>query len=598
MTLEEYTDEELALLPKHFREQLLHSIPAVDVCRLEGTRFISDIDTSSLWEKVYKEYIDTHGEVSVDWKSNLFMDLAHSILGDNYSQHYKYRHMDLNHQVACLLAMKCETHSSTVKTVLIHRAQERTYHSMPSQTPEQKLLIPARHKKYFSENDQITNTTALEIICNKCLFRPKEIAIAINAFSQILDVLVSQKSSEDILAAFFEEVETLTIWNEQWKSLANFTAESTPFEETPSKLLRLVLSRNNGKLVALRVKISRMIAYGMEYTMLVDDDDEEVTSLQIDDPTIDSITPVLSSSYNRLKTFALDATGNVSLALEKLNSITDHQSELDTISVKIARRGQRMGWCGNAPLTWRTPQFSAKLLQSWIHCCLQKPSLRHITLCLSPISTEFFVEILVTFLSTSSTHEQTLTFDQMDYLSDTSTKATSSLYKDRQMSSSSNKSKAVPHLFDELCTQCKTIKFNACDLKLFTEPLFTLKFLKLKQLIICKSAQPVRSRMFYKVDSKDCSFFVSQLAQHPDFTMETLEIAEVDLGNVTSSDYDNILKKKTLQTVRLVQCTGISIATIREIAALNIQMDCESSISKTIECTKTKDGLFTVTLTE
>ena len=598
MTLEEYTDEELALLPKHFREQLLHSIPVVDMCRLEGTRFISDIDTSSLWEKVYKEYIDTHGEVSVDWKSNLFMDLAHSILGDNYSQHYKYRHMDLNHQVACLLAMKCETHSSTVKTVLIHRAQERTYHSMPSQTPEQKLLIPARHKKYFSENDQITNTTALEIISNKCLFRPKEIAIAINAFSQFLDVLASQKSSEDILAAFFEEVETLTIWNEQWKSVADqVTAESMPFRKIPSKLLRLVLSRNNGKLVALRVKIATMIKYGhgMEYTMQINEDGE-VISLQIDDPTIDSITPVLSSSYNRLKTFALDATGDVSLALEKLISITDHQSELDTISIKIARRGQRMGSCGNAP--WRTPQFSAKLLRSWIHCCLQKPSVHQIVLCLSPISIELFIEILVTFFSTSSIHEQTLTFDQMAYLSDTSTRATSSLYKDSQMSSSSNKSEAVPHHFDELCTQCKTIKFNACDLKLFTEPLFTLKYLKLKQLIIRKLSRPVRS-IYYEADSKkDCSFFVSQLAQHPDFTMETLEIAEVDLGNVTSSDYDNLLKKKTLQTVRLVQCTGISIATIREIAALNIQVDCESSISKTIECTKTKDGLFTVTLTE
>ena len=629
MTLEEYTDEELALLPKPFREQLMHSIPVVDVCRLEGTQFTSDIDTSSFWEQIYKEYFVSFGEVSTDWKVNLFTDLAHSVIGNNYSQFDRYTCLDPNYQVACLLAIKNEIQRRGVKTVLIHayqgmtrtvlihETQERIYHSKSKQTPKQNVLIPARHEKYFSENDKIPNSTALEIIINKCLFHPKEITISINTFYQFLNTLASQKSSDDILTTFFKELEKLTIWNEQWLSTADIIAASTLIKETTSKLLRLVLSCNKQKLVTLRVKVSRMIPYGNKGKLPVDDT-EEVTSLQFDNPTIDSIAPVLSSSYNGLKTFALDATGCVSLPLEKLISITEHQSELDTISIKIARRSQPISADVNTPLIWQTPQFSAKFLPSWIHCCLQKPTLRHFTLCLSPVSTEFFINILVTFLSTSSTHEQTITLDQMDYLSDTSCKSTSSLKlnEDMQKSSSSNdKSEAALHHFDELCTQCKSIEFNACDLKLFTEPLFALKFLKLKQMIIRKLTEAEQSKNIYKdlmvEPKKDCSFFVSQLAQYPDFTMETLEIAEVDLSSVTSSDYDALLRKKTLQTVRLVQCTGINITAVREVAArqkLNIEVACESSTSHTIkpfpdrpgfmENTKTKKDLITITLTK
>ena len=409
MTLEEYADKELTLLPKRFRKQLLHCIPVVDVCRLEATPFISEIDTSSLWEQVYKEYIGANSEVSTDWKINFFTVLTNSILGDKYSQNHNGGHMDLKNKVTCLLAMKCETGSGVVKTVLRRHHAPRSYYNMPKQTPQQKLLIPARHEKYFLENDQIPDSTALEIICQKCLFHPKEISVSMNTFSQLL---VSQKYNLDIWAAFFEELEVLTIWDERWKSIADFRADSTPLKETPSELLGLVLRHNKGRLQALRIKVSRMISYGAEHYNMLVDDTKEVASLQIDDP-IDSIAPILSSSYNRLRQFTLDATGIVSPALEKLISITEHQTELDTISITVSRCSQRMGWHRNSPLIWYTPQFSAELLQSWIHSCLQKPSLRHFTLCLSPISTELFVETLVTFLSTctSSTHEQTLTFN-------------------------------------------------------------------------------------------------------------------------------------------------------------------------------------------
>ena len=576
VTLEEYTNEKLALLPKRFREQLLHSVSMVDVCRLEATQFISGIDTSSLWEQVYREYIGTNRKVTGDWKINLFMALAHSILGDEYSLRHSHIvfYKDWKNYVARLLALKCDVvNNDKVKTVMnphppsfkgISRGRRCLGSHMPLPKPAQtKLLIPARHEKYFLENDQTPNLTALEIIGSKCLFHPKEISISVNTFSRFLE---SQKYSVDVLATLFQEIETLTIWDEQWKHASNYRRDDTPLKEASSELLRSVLRHNRGKLMALRIKVYRILEMDYFNKPRPFAVSKEVASFQANNP-IDSITPILSSSYNRLKEFTLDASGFAFLAIEKLISITEHQSVLDTISITIsACICSQLGrvQCRRAPLFWRTPLFSAELLHFWIRSCLQKPFLRHFTLCLDPISAKFFSKILVTFLSISSTQKQTidLTISRMNCPSDTGSKATFKLHKKnerRRSSLETDKSKATP---DTLYTQHKSIELNARDLKLYAKPLLTLRPLKLKQLII-------HNRHFGKpwiFCEDDFSFFISKLAWHPDFKMKILEIARVDLSEVTFSDYDSLLKKETLQIVRIVQCIGINTDTIFEVA--------------------------------
>ena len=60
MTLEEYAVDDLALFPKSIRNQMLHNLPIVDVCQLEGTRFMAGISEDSKWEKLYKDLIGPH----------------------------------------------------------------------------------------------------------------------------------------------------------------------------------------------------------------------------------------------------------------------------------------------------------------------------------------------------------------------------------------------------------------------------------------------------------------------------------------------------------------------------------------------------------
>ena len=86
MTLEEYTDEELALLPKRFREQLLHSIPVVDVCRLEKTRFTSGIDMNSVWEYFFhlipRERSWHHSKGALGWRNKFFQSIISTIINN------------------------------------------------------------------------------------------------------------------------------------------------------------------------------------------------------------------------------------------------------------------------------------------------------------------------------------------------------------------------------------------------------------------------------------------------------------------------------------------------------------------------------------
>lgn len=83
-TLEEYAAAYLALLPKEFQNRLLHSLPVVDICQLEGTEFTSGFNMESFWEEFYKDHIDPRPYRSKQsWRDKLFATLSSTILKDD-----------------------------------------------------------------------------------------------------------------------------------------------------------------------------------------------------------------------------------------------------------------------------------------------------------------------------------------------------------------------------------------------------------------------------------------------------------------------------------------------------------------------------------
>ena len=82
-TLEEYPVDVLALLPKAIREEMLHNLPIVDICRLEDTQFTSGIDMDSIWKELYKRHIDAEATKSEgSWRQRYLHKLSLTILNE------------------------------------------------------------------------------------------------------------------------------------------------------------------------------------------------------------------------------------------------------------------------------------------------------------------------------------------------------------------------------------------------------------------------------------------------------------------------------------------------------------------------------------
>ena len=100
-TLEEYPVDVLALLPKAFREEMLHNLPIVDICRLEDTQFTSGMNMdSTVWKKLYKSHIITMPlpppSYRNSWKQRYFWRVSTLILNGPYGKSKKY-HVNSHH---------------------------------------------------------------------------------------------------------------------------------------------------------------------------------------------------------------------------------------------------------------------------------------------------------------------------------------------------------------------------------------------------------------------------------------------------------------------------------------------------------------------
>ena len=595
MTLEEYTDEELALLPKRFREQLLYSIPVVDVCRLEGTQFTSEIDMNLVWGHIYRNYSKIKGS---SWRDVYFTELLSTILSGSRPYGYfkigeQYTELNYGHpvdKVNYLVAIERMEKRGSLKVLKLPKPSYGVWPGkmMPIREPlrtkylrarntiacivnrnyvtrfkgvippgksyqetcQHTQLIPPRYLKLFPEGSYyLPDVTALDLIIRKCHYCLKEISVVVDSFSRFLLNFEHEGGSIDCLNQLFQEVESLTVGN---------TIASYDIDEEPHKinsclkvLLDLVLGSKSPKLASLNVELkSEQSNQSSEYGSV-----------------IKSITPVFSTSYAGLKKLALLATVDISPDVQNLISITDCQSELHTISITITSE------------TWKAfhLRFSITPLQPWFQACFKRPLLQHIILSLDALSPEFFFDILAMFFSAPCSHEQTLTFTETKFEgTQNPCGAGKSFKQNKRPQFCEAHSPLLPLLptnheahiknspptlgltFDDSVTLLKAVEFIRCEFPLSSEftdsfATFSVKPLKLKQLVIENSQLHPRCKI------------TSIIPWLLNVETETLELNLVILNNFP---FDSLLQKKSIQTIKIKYCSA-DFKTMCEVAELN-----------------------------
>ena len=96
-TLEEYLVDVLALvlLPKAIREEMLHNLPIVDICRLDDTQFTSGIDShmDHIWEKLYQDHMELEElpSDSSNWRQCYLQQVSSAIIILEYGRPYRRR---------------------------------------------------------------------------------------------------------------------------------------------------------------------------------------------------------------------------------------------------------------------------------------------------------------------------------------------------------------------------------------------------------------------------------------------------------------------------------------------------------------------------
>ena len=206
-TLEEYPVDVLALLPKAIREEMLHALPIVDICRLEDTHFTSGIDMDSTWKELYESHMNSellsHMCILYEcsWKSKYLWTVSDIILkygrpyGHSHKEHHEYH---LAGTVNYLVAVKLPRVSNLSKSrstkcfhlyrlVKRHEVIQKEGFIPPApsynRTCRSKQLVPPRYRHLFPEGScYLPDSTALELLGKQCHFCPKEIVICTHIF--------------------------------------------------------------------------------------------------------------------------------------------------------------------------------------------------------------------------------------------------------------------------------------------------------------------------------------------------------------------------------------------------------------------------------
>ncbi len=248
----------------------------------------------------------------------------------------------------------------------------KAYH----ETCRVKQLVPPRYTKFFSEgNSYLPDSTALELIIEKCHYQPEEVIVNVLTFSTFVLNVEQELGSINDLRDYFKYVKSLTIKAKMEHN--HRTANYIKFSKYDKckDIARLALD-----LILLAPK-------------------PKLTSLTIDPMTsprgdmINSIMPTLIA-YGGLRELALQVYGERYPDFQELTLITEHQLVLHTLSISSDVKG--------------TPKFPEKHFISWIHTCYKKPTLQYLKLSIDPISVKFLIQVLTDFISTPCSHSTSL----------------------------------------------------------------------------------------------------------------------------------------------------------------------------------------------
>ena len=564
MKLEQYSTDSLSLLPKGFRLQLLHMIPIIDICRLENTKFISGIDMQAIWMELHREYLRASlYDSSLDWRESFFRRFFFAIVrGERPYGHYYVGRLKnqttptfgrqrnegrpvsehevdfVNFLVAVKREIPVTVKFSKMNIVTLFKgpvSRGKAYNGLC----RAKQFVPPRYTKFFSEGSYyLPDSTALNLITEKCHYRPKEFTVDIVS-STLAFNLTPKKTSVNCLRNCFKNIESLNIQGyiaQSQRATVICGAKYGECKDVARCALDSILSAPNPKFTSLTIRFSPT------------------------ENVIDTITPALAA-YGGLKELTLQAYGDVSPDFQKLSLITEHQPLLHTVSVLV---GIGMVRRPQSNIVSCAPKLSEKHFISWLQTCFKKPLLRDLKLSLEPAYLMFLIQVLTDFLSTPCSHEQTLTIrcDLKDFSPKLPPRPPRIVKSEPPLPSNPNPSppndptspplspevifSSEPidvlntpiHQFDDACTmKYKCLTFDSCKIgPLFAKAFLELAPLKLKSMSILK-----RSAVhFYSTE------FLSQLAQHPLIEMETLEL---ELDTKDMSNFDSILQKKLLKFV-------------------------------------------------
>lgn len=411
-SLEEYNTEELKLLPLSFRKKLLLSLPIIDVCHLEETSITMGMDMDLIWKELYTKYIEKPYRPGENWREHFFMHFSETLLQGNRPSGYhrvlylkgvkifrwledsgiiadddpsnKYLEDKINYLVATQRdnPENVPTNSCNLSTNV---NQAMTYHQVTlakgvlppgklyHRACQAKQLTPQRHTHYFSsEKNFLPTAAALELIRTKCHFLPQKITFTLSRLHTFLLSIESQEqNSLESLVAYFSNVDSLTIKSKEVKQATNI--------EIPkgicSKLLRFMLANDRPNLTSL--------------TAFIDETDD----------IIESISPDLTS-YHGLRQLHINISGKAVTCVEKLISITKHQTFLHTITINIDVKSIQL----------QSDDGFYREIRIWLQACFEAPHLKHLKISATS-SPDVLLDILSMFISAPCQHEQTLTLN-------------------------------------------------------------------------------------------------------------------------------------------------------------------------------------------
>jgi len=522
-TLEQYTIEELSLLPVKFREQLLLSLPLVDVCRLEETRFTAGLDMEAIWEQLHNDYyhqsysFESPDTSELSWRAKFFKSLSLYVL--RCGRPYKYAaiasgkkslstatseeecYVDL---VNFLVTIKLpDPDSQDVAETFKHRKFVRIFKSYRKACLVRQF-VPPRYTSLFPEASCcLPDFTALRLICTECRFYCRSVWIFIQHIRKLLSGTEHNKPN---FTEFFKDVENLTISGE-WEEVQTLIPDH---EDIAFKMLGIIFNHYTPKVT----------------TLCID---------RINASLLDSLCSVLSS-YDRLTRLSINWDGKPLLDLQKMISVTTCQSSLNSVSM--------------SSIMVTELNVEASSFCEWLKTCLSSPSFQSLGLEFYTVPSKLLFEILIIFFTTPCLQEQTLSVSlrgQRKIIDETHT-IQKSIPRDFSTSKLLPGDKAaVPWLKSVTLADIKIKSF-------FVDSLLTLGSLKLKKLCLSSCSPSV----------------FTQIVLHPCFEVEELKVMYMTMRNVTFSEYDSLLKRASLKSFSIFHClTKIEASGLLEAAKLH-----------------------------